>query len=296
MNYSVYIFTTVKIRNEIYFVKTLIEKIDNIFDDIDYDEIINSHRIKEYDEIINDKNFMKINEKTKYILKEYQDENLFLLEEPFELFINSLKDYYKLENEVLPFYNIFEEILKNKNKNYSDYINESIEKTLNKINLLLNDFKNVLNKQIKLKKKYDSFNINKNKFNEVFQDYYKTIENTFIEYKEKINKLKLNDLFYNSLKLIIRKFKKEKTNLIKNNFNDYSKKINYDYEFLGYDYNLGEQIKSFLDNEFNEYEFNLNYKYFELYENNANIYIDNIIKKISEQETELKTNLEKKIC
>ena len=291
LNYSKYNFNTVKIRTEIYFMKTLIEKIDNIFDDINYNDIINSHKLKEYDEITNDKNIIEINKKTKNLLKEYQNENMILLEEPFELFTNSLKDYYKLDNEIQPFFNIFEEILKNKNKNYTSYIKECNDKVMEKINILLDDFKKIINNQINIKNNYDAFNINTEKFNEIYEKYNKDIENNFNIYKEKINKLKTNELFYNSLKSIIRKFKKEKGFSLKNKFNEHSKKLKYNYEFYGYIFNLGEQIEKFLEDEFYQYEHDLKYKYFELYENNTNIYINSLMKIITEQENTIKYNL-----
>ena len=293
LNYSKYNFDTVKIRTEIYFMKTLIEKIDNIFDDIDYNDIMNSNKLKEYEEITNYNNIIEINKNTKYLLKEIQEENLFLLNEPFELFINSLKDYYKLENEIKPFFDTFEEILKNVNKNYTSYLNNYSDKILEKINVIYNDFKNILNQQINLKKNYDVFNVKKDKFNEIYEKYNKDIENTFLIYKEKIKKLKSNGVFYNSLKLAIRKFKKEKGILLKNEFNKYSKKINYNFEFYGYIFDIGEQIEKFLENEFYQYEYDLKYKYFELYENNTNIYINNIIQIISKQENAIKAILEK---
>ena len=58
LNYSLYNFNIVKLRSEIYFTKTLIEKIDNVFDDFNFNDIINSEKINEYDSILNDKNIL----------------------------------------------------------------------------------------------------------------------------------------------------------------------------------------------------------------------------------------------
>ena len=120
LNFSEYNFNTVKIRSEIYFTKTLIEKIDSTLDEMNYDNIINKDKINEFDLILNDKNILNIYNETKYKLKEIQDANLYMLDEPFELFMNSIKDHYNLENEILPFFNKFEEIISNKNTNYSN--------------------------------------------------------------------------------------------------------------------------------------------------------------------------------
>ena len=83
LNYSKYNFNTVKIRKEIYFTNNK----------------------------LNNKNILDIYNKTKTKQEQIQIQNKFLLDNEFESFILSLKDYYNIEDEVLPFYEIFQENL-----------------------------------------------------------------------------------------------------------------------------------------------------------------------------------------
>ena len=290
LNYSKYNFNTVKIRKEIYFTKTLLSKIDLLFDDINYNSMINIEKINEYDNQVNNKNILDIYNKTKTKQKQIIIENKFLLDNEFESFILSLKDYYNIEDEVLPLYEIFQEIIRNENYNYSNYIFSHNKKLLNDIKNILDELKKVLENQISLKYEYDYFNIDKNYFNNTYKSYYSIIENIFNKYKEKIIKLKENKLFYNSLKSKVRKYKFTKSNYIKNLFNIYLIKKGYKFEFFGKNYDLGDNIKKFLDNEYINYEFNLIYYYFELFENNTEIYAKNIIKQISAIENNIKDN------
>ena len=292
LNYSKYNFNIVKIRTEIYFSKMLIEKLDSLFDDIDYNDIINSNKINEFDFILNNKKISNIYNETQYKLKEIQDENIPLLSESFELFINSLKDNYKLDKELLPFFDIFKEILKHQNHNYTNYVNNHNKKVLKEISDLIDDLEKVLNEQIKLKNKYEIFNIDENYFNNIYQSYSLELDNIFNNYKENINKLKTNGSFYNVLKLIMRKYKKEKANFYRNEFNSYLKQVGYDFEFFDYNYDLGEEIYSFLKNEYLDYEYDLKYKYFLLYENNTDDYTKKLIKEISENENIIRTKFE----
>ena len=290
LNYSKYNFNTVKIRKEIYFTKTLLEKIDLLFDDIDYNSMINIEKINEYDNKLNNKNILDIYNKTKTKQEQIQIENKFLLDNEFESFILSLKAHYKIEDEVLPFYEIFQGIIRNENYNFSNYIYYHNKKLLNDITNILDELKKVLENQISIKYKYDYFNIDKNYFNNVYKSYYSLIENICNKYKEKIIKLKENKLFYNSLKSKVRKYKFTKSNYIKNLFNIYLINKGYNFEFFGKNYDLGDNIKKFLDNEYIDYEFNLIYYYFELFENNTEIYVKNIIKQISVIENNIKDN------
>ena len=122
LNYSLYNFNIVKLRSEIYFTKTLIEKIDNVFDDFNFNDIINSEKINEYDSILNDKNILYIYNESKNQLKNIKNENLPLMEEAFEEFIEEFKFTYNLETEIIPIYNNFEQIFKFTNKLYNNYI------------------------------------------------------------------------------------------------------------------------------------------------------------------------------
>ena len=293
LNYSIYNFNTVKIRSEIYFAKTLIEKIDDCFDDINYNDIINKDKINEFDSILNNKNILEIYNETQIKLKEIQDDNEYMLDEPFELFMNSLKDNYKIENEITPFFKLFEEIILNKNLNYSNYMKANNEEVLKEINDILDEFQKVLNDQISLKNNYERFNIDKNDFNSIYLTYYSELENIFTTYKNKTNNLKEDGLFYNSLQLLIRKFKNDKAKYFGDLFNDYIKSLGYDFEFFNYTYDLGQNIIIFLKDEYLEYEYDFKYKYFLLFENNSETYIKKIIPDIIKIESEVKNKFQK---
>ena len=293
LNYSKYNFNTVKLRNEIYFTKTILEEMDNLLDDIDYNSIINPYKINEYDLIINDKNILNIYDESEYKLKEIQEENIFLLDESFELLTNNLKNYYNLQNEISFFFDSFENIIKFENLNYSDYLKNYNENLLKEIYDILKDFENVLDDQMKLKNKYQNFNIDENYFNKTYQLYYSELLYIFNNYKSKINKLKTTGIFYNSLKLIIRNFKKNQAIFYKNQFDSYINKLKYKFDFFGYNYDLGEKIYSFLQKEYWDYEFNLKYNYFLLYENNSDTYIKKLIQEISSIENIILTKFEK---
>ena len=221
LNYSLYNFNIVKLRSEIYFTKTLIEKIDNVFDDFNFNDIINSEKINEYDSILNDKNILYIYNESKNQLKNIKNENLPLMEEAFEEIIEEFKFTYNLETEIIPIYNNFEQIFKFTNKLYNNYIYEFENTLLKYINLIINDFEQMLNNQIELKNEYDYYNIEKNFFISVYHNYYNQIANCFLKYKENILKLKDNCILYYSLKKFLLELQSDKRLYFKNIINEY---------------------------------------------------------------------------
>ena len=73
-------------------------------------------------------------------LNEINKETFFLLEEPFEYFLDDFKYKYTLKNDFLPFYKDFENILK---YNHSDFLNNVSlvnNNTLEYIHSLLDNF------------------------------------------------------------------------------------------------------------------------------------------------------------
>ena len=85
-----------------------------------------------------------------------------------------------------------------------------------------------------------------------------------------------NYIFYNSLKLILRKLQNNKRIYYQNNINEIVK--NYDYELLNKTYDLGQKVFDYLLKDYEDYEFKFIYDYFELFENNTNIYIQELLK------------------
>ena len=61
LNYSEYNFNVVKIRTGIYYIKYLYENLEILFNQFDFNNLMNLSLILQKDEIINDKNIFKNN-------------------------------------------------------------------------------------------------------------------------------------------------------------------------------------------------------------------------------------------
>ena len=62
--------------------------------------------------------------------------------------------------------------------------------------------------------------------------------------------------------------------------NDFSK--NFDYESIGFTYNLGKEFSTYLKKQYADYELTLIYDHYELFENNSHKYSENIITKLQQ--------------
>ena len=282
LNYSEYNFNIVKLRTGIYYTKTLSENIDKLFDNLDFNNLMNAQKIKVIDDSINDKNILNTYNSSLFKLNEINRESKLLLSEPLEYFLEDFQAKYTFKNDFLPFYDDLKKILKYEHEDYINNVTFKNNNTLNKIYLILEDINQTLFEQISLIKNYDFYNINKNYFKSAYNNYSLLIQKGFKIYKEKILNLDKNYLFYNSLKNILRSLQLNKRNAYKNIVNDFSK--NYDFELLNISYNLGEDIYLYLLKEYDNYEFSFIYDYFELFNKNTEIYISNITKTIMEQE------------
>ena len=291
LDYSKYNFNIVKLRTEIYFTKTLLENIDNLFEDINYNNIISSDRINKYDLILNDKNFIYIYNETKNKLKSIQKETLPLLQDTVEIFLEDFKYKYNIDNEILIFYKNIENILKYTSPNFKNYIYDYQTKVLNNIYLLINYFNETLFEQLSLRNSYTYYNINKQYFLSIYQYYFSLINNCFNKYKEKIKALKNSKSFYYSLKHILNLLQYNKRFLIKNSINNFMKENKYEFEFFNLHYDLGQYLSSNLEKEYNYYKFDLIYNYHEIFNKNTNNYINNIINEISSVENTIQNKL-----
>ena len=111
-NYSLYDFNIVKLRTGLYYTKNLIENIDMIFDNINYNNLINIEQINTIDKYLNDKNILYIYNESLFKLKEINNNVINFMDEPYQNFIEQFIKKYTFENDILPFYNDFEKILK----------------------------------------------------------------------------------------------------------------------------------------------------------------------------------------
>ena len=292
LDYSKYNFNIVKLRKEIYFSKELLANIDSLFDDLNYNnDIISPNKINTYDILLNDKNILDIYNETKYKLEEFQNENLYLLEGPYDIFLQEIKSNYPIENEILIFYNKFENILKNKDSNFNHKITENFEKISNNINSLLIKFNQTLYKQIELKNNYDYYNINKNNYTSIYTYYYSLIHDCFEKYKNKTISLKSNYLFYYSLQHILNILQSNKRKLYRNDIDYFLENNKYNFEFYSLYYDLGKILSNSLEKEYLNYNFELIYKYYEIFGNYSDILAQNITKDISK----IENNVEEKL-
>ena len=86
--------------------------------------------------------------------------------------------------------------------------------------------------------------------------------------------MKQNNLFYSIPKIIINDIFLEKRKNIEYIINQFSKK--FDFDSIGFKYDLGEEFDLYLKTYFMNYEFNNSNKYFEFLENNSIIYIEKL--------------------
>ena len=239
---------------------------------------------------MNDKNILNIYNETKYKLEEIQNENLYLLEEPYDLFLKELQFNYPIENEIMIFYNKFENILKNNDSYFINKMNENLKNISNNINILLLKFNQTLNKQIELKNNYEYYNINKNNYTSIYKYYYSLIHDCFQKYKNKTFSLKTDNLFYYSLQNILNILQSNKRLLFRKAIESFLDSNKYNFEFYNLYYDLGKILSDSLEKEYLNYNFEFIYNYYEIFENNIDNYSQYVIDEISK----LENNFEEK--
>jgi hypothetical protein len=164
------------------------------------------------------------------------------------------------------------------NNNISEINNnilESINNSLANFNSTLYDSLSVINIS-----EYDYYSIEYDKYKKYFDDSFSLLEDSFNNYITKIKGLKDNNLFYSIPKLYLNDIFREKRKIIEAIISEYSN--NYDFDSIGFKYNLSNYFDSYLKKYYIYYELNNSYDYFELIQNNKDIYIENILKQISD--------------
>ena len=283
LTYDKYNYNILKIRNGLYYSKTLLENIDSLFDEYNFHNIIDNNKIKLYDELINDKAILDVYNKTNSKILEINKESEILINETYDYFLNDFKMKYSFKNDYSPLIKIFEGIIKFENNNFHIYIEETINKTINDIIALMSEFNQTIIHQISIKENFTYYNFNQTYFNNLYSLYKSHLTNIFIKNNENITNLVNNYIFHNSIKMILSKLLSSKRKYIKNIINDFSQ--NYDFNLLNFTFDLSEKIEKHLEKEYNEYEFTFIYSYVEMFENltknyiNKNILNLNIIKK-----------------
>ena len=283
LNYSKYNFNVVKFRTEVSNSRKFPELFNSLFDDINYNNILESKEIIEIDDIINNKNFLFIYNKTKNKSKKIEDEFLSMINETFEDFGNKfLFNTKELTNNFWEFMDSYKVILNNKNTMYNNNISEINNNILESINNSLANFNSTLYDSLSVINisEYDYYSIEYDKYKKYFDDSFSLLEDSFNTYIKKIKGLKDNNLFYSIPKLYLNDIFREKRKIIEAIISEYSN--NYDFDSIGFKYNLSNYFDSYLKKYYIYYELNNSYDYFELIQNNKDIYIENILKQISD--------------
>ena len=287
--YSKYNYNVVKLRTSIFYTKSLVEVIYSLFDNLDLRNIINIDKINNYDELLNDKNIINIYNESNYNLLRMSKESLTLLDELFHNFIEDFQSKYTYKNDYLPFIEKLKEIITFKNQDYNNNITYKNKDIINHIYELLKEFNKTLFNQLEIKKNYDYFNLNKTYFILMFNNYKSSLKNVFIDYNNTIKALNNNYIFHNSIKKLLRKYQRNKREYFKELINEFEKK--FDFKLLNINYDLGEQLKLYMEKEYNDYEFKYIYQYVELFENYTPTYINKIINDISDIEKICEQNI-----
>ena len=276
-NYSKYNFNIVKFRTGISNSRKYPELFNSLFDDINYDNILDNQTIIDIDDIINNKNFLKIYDETKLKLKEIKEEFLYFISETLENFNEEfINKTSGLTSNYWEFMNLYKNnILNYEDIFYNDTISETINDELKNIDKFFDKFNFTLFNSINISGyNYYSFNLTP-----VFDNYFSLIKNIFNKSKIKMKNLSTNNFFYSIPRYYLNEIYFEKRKIIEDLIENHQKK--YDYDSLGFTYNFSKEFDLVLKKYFISYELNNSYDYFELIQNNQDIYIEIILKKLS---------------
>ena len=279
-----YNYQIVKLRSGIFYTKTALENIMNLFDDVNYDDLLNIKQYNNIEHVINEKNILDIYNSSNNKLKEINENSKALLKEQNEYFYKYILSIYSLNNDYYPFLKKLETIIKSESESYNDYYINYFQSKFNVIESLLLDFNNTLFEQ---KNECRLYLIDENnQFDNMYNDYLEQFKKVFEICKQEILKLNKSSYFFNSFRNFLSREQNKKRTYFKNVINNISKE--YNFELLNITLNVGEIIELFLIKEYEELEFsfsNENMKIFDLY---FNSFLNRIIVHISEIE---KSNL-----
>ena len=280
--YSKYNFNIIKLREGIFYSKTLLENIDNLYNSLNFNNLVNIDSIICKDEYLNDKNIIQIYNNSNYKLKDINKESLDLIDEYLQQFIQDFQVKYSYKNEYINLLKQFENIIKLENIDYNTKIRFYYENLSEYILMQLNKFNETLLKQLSMKDNYDAYNFNETYFKEMELNYYFLIKNLFKNNKNRILNLNTSYKFHNSFISNFRKLQEEKRGYFKKKVNEYAK--NFDFYMLNMTYDLGENLKNFMEKEYSDFEFETAYDYVELFENYSDNYISKFISELNNTE------------
>ena len=279
LNYSEYNFNVVKIRTGIYYIKYLYENLEILFNQFDFNNLMNLSLILQKDEIINDKNILDLYQKSKEKTSEINMESEDLLSEYFYYYEEDINNTIKNELDFTKNFEKFEKILKFSEENFVFEVNKKINKSTFEIFEMLDEYNDTLKAQVELAKKYEKYNFNSKAFKDETDKNLKEIEKSFENLINTIKNNKEDFMLNNALKVKIESLNAEKAKYFKNLIIDLSK--NYDIKPFNLTFDVGERTETFINNVFDNLMFSHIYEYIELYENNRDIFIKFIIEKIN---------------
>ena len=287
-NYE-YNYNVVKLRSGLFYTKKSLENIINIFQDLNYDDLLNIKSHNDIEHVLNDKKILDIYNSSINILKEINEKSNSLLNEQHKYFFKEILNIYSLNNDYFPFLKNFEKILNLESKSYNDYFCDYINAKFDFIEPLLEEFNNTLFKQ---KNEYILYyidnNISYNTFKEIYENYREQIKNIFEFVKNGIMKLKDNKYFLNSFSNYLSYEQNKKRIYFKELINNISK--SYNYHLLNITLNIGQIIENLLKKEYEEEEFSFRYEYIKIIDTYLDLFINNMTTYV----TEIEINIQNK--
>ena len=143
LNYNEYNFNVVKIRVGIYYIKYLYENFESLFDNFNFDFLINTSLIIQMDEIINDKNILNLYEKSLKKIAEFNQESEDLLDDYFDYFKEDINETIKNELDFTENFKKFAKILKFTENNFIFEVNKKINESTSELLELLHNYNEV---------------------------------------------------------------------------------------------------------------------------------------------------------
>ena len=279
-----YNYNAIKIRTGLYYTKSAFENIMGLFNDLNYDNILNIKKYNDNEDLLNDKNILDIFNFSIYKLKEINNYSISLFEKNNSNFFKEILKIYSLDNDYSPFLKDYENILKLESQSFNNYFSSKFKF----IDLILNKFNDTL---------YDDRNgyyiyIIKlqNISNEIFINFTQNIIDCFEVFKINQKLLNNSSYFIYSLQFYLSNIQNQKRIYYKNIINDFSK--NYNYRLLNMTINLGEIMENLLKMEYEEKVFNHELEYIKIYDTYLNNFLNNMTDYITQIENNTLQKLE----
>ena len=285
LNYSEYNFNVVKIRTAIYYLKYLYENLESLFEQFNFENLMNLTKIKQEDQILNDKDiinlYLKSVEQTSILNKEAEE----LLDEYLIFYEEDINETLKNESDFINNFESFKKILDFTDNNFISEINLFFNNNINDIYLILDKFNETLKEQILITNKYEKFNYNFSFFKEITENYLTEIELSFVNVENRIKNINEDYLFNNILKERLEELNERKTLYMKNLVKNISNK--YEIKPFNLSFDISEKTEKILNRIMNNIMFHYIYDYIELYESNREIYINSSIEFIKKQKEKI---------